>query len=864
LVANVVKADDVNVKDVAVDNNIKIYKNINDVIKAEKKQKEECVIVEKFALNASQDKTAMTNIHATNVNVQTLKNAQGTITFLDNDKAYFPYAKIDNLTSSKGMFQGTPILDKDKNQSGSSLTLKGTHVADSLISNSTIKNSTLIDPKVVNLNAAAIEAKNIVANTIKAPTGGNLSVMGSKANFKNIGADLATIKSAQVDVLRTPNVQADNINISKNFVSKGTADFNKLTAKTISGNVNASSGTFDSITAAKGSFTDSVMTAGQLCVGNACLDKSSMDKLQQMSSSTTAPSARFKGGSSKFNPNNLATEFPDQFGINSIRGDTNIVGNTFNAGDLDVGGVINFKNKSYIAGNGNSIEFGLKNTEVKPLTVSSNKVQVNTPFYSKTLWSDADMKFYAQGKPQLTVAADGKVIVDKEICLQKGENKTCFNFDDVATFRAPGPKGDKGDKGDTGYFDSTKVIESKGGINSYAPISVDKSYNGPIIEKGVDNNKFGLSHSATDNALRLYATGSKSSINLSVAPDKGRMEDAIKITSDKQVAVSGKLSVNGTGGLKVGNQLCIGKTCLDETTLQNVLNKTRAKDCQTGNWSGWSQCSASCGGGSQTRTRPITQQPTNGGASCPTLTETQSCNTQACAKSCQVGNWSGWSQCSASCGGGSQTRTRPITQQPANGGASCPTLTETQSCNTQACPKPCQVGNWSGWSQCSGSCGGDGWQNRTRPITQQPANGGASCPALVESQKCKTPACNAPYGSVGSRITSERCIQNACIVSPNGYYKACQQPDGHFVIYNRNNKAIWATGKYGNAYRDSTLCMQNDGHLVNYKNGGAYWASGKYPGTAYAPYHATMQDDGNFVVYNRNSEPIFATGTNGL
>jgi OOP family OmpA-OmpF porin len=50
-----------------------------------------------------------------------------------------------------------------------------------------------------------------------------------------------------------------------------------------------------------------------------------------------------------------------------------------------------------------------------------------------------------------------------------------------------------------------------------------------------------------------------------------------------------------------------------------------------------------------------------------------------------VGAWSDWSACSAPCGSGTQTRTRPVVTQPANGGAALPTLSESRSCNTQAC-----------------------------------------------------------------------------------------------------------------------------------------------------------------------------------
>jgi OOP family OmpA-OmpF porin len=50
-----------------------------------------------------------------------------------------------------------------------------------------------------------------------------------------------------------------------------------------------------------------------------------------------------------------------------------------------------------------------------------------------------------------------------------------------------------------------------------------------------------------------------------------------------------------------------------------------------------------------------------------------------------VGAWSDWSACSAPCGSGTQTRTRPVVTQPANGGAALPALSENRSCNTQAC-----------------------------------------------------------------------------------------------------------------------------------------------------------------------------------
>lgn len=100
----------------------------------------------------------------------------------------------------------------------------------------------------------------------------------------------------------------------------------------------------------------------------------------------------------------------------------------------------------------------------------------------------------------------------------------------------------------------------------------------------------------------------------------------------------------------------------------------------TGPWTmgGWSSCSESCGGGTQTRS--ATCNYSGGcGARPPT---SQSCNTQACAL--PTGPWSvgGWSSCSTSCGGGTQTRS--VTCGYA-GGCTGAQPTPLQSCNTQSC-----------------------------------------------------------------------------------------------------------------------------------------------------------------------------------
>ena len=122
-----------------------------------------------------------------------------------------------------------------------------------------------------------------------------------------------------------------------------------------------------------------------------------------------------------------------------------------------------------------------------------------------------------------------------------------------------------------------------------------------------------------------------------------------------------------------------------------VAGQVQAIDCLVSDWGAWSPCSKTCGGGTQTRERTILRLPANGGTKCPSLIDTpRECNTAACPVAqpinCVVSSWSDWTACSKPCGGGTQTRTRTITQQPANGGTQCPSLTDTpRECNMIGC-----------------------------------------------------------------------------------------------------------------------------------------------------------------------------------
>ncbi len=125
------------------------------------------------------------------------------------------------------------------------------------------------------------------------------------------------------------------------------------------------------------------------------------------------------------------------------------------------------------------------------------------------------------------------------------------------------------------------------------------------------------------------------------------------------------------------------------TTVLSIAVSNAPVDGGWSAWSAWSACTASCGGGTQSQTRTCTNPaPANGGANCVGLaSQSQACNTQGCPVDGGWSAWSGWTACSAACGGGSQSQSRTCTNPaPANGGAGCVgSFSMTQVCNTQAC-----------------------------------------------------------------------------------------------------------------------------------------------------------------------------------
>jgi len=115
-----------------------------------------------------------------------------------------------------------------------------------------------------------------------------------------------------------------------------------------------------------------------------------------------------------------------------------------------------------------------------------------------------------------------------------------------------------------------------------------------------------------------------------------------------------------------------------------------------GEWGEFSKCTVTCGGGVRHRTRecnnPKTVLP---GKTCEeqglgSNEEMETCNVESCPVNGGYTEWSEFSECTVTCGGGVRERTRECSNPaPENNGIDCEKLgpaKESDICNNEACP----------------------------------------------------------------------------------------------------------------------------------------------------------------------------------
>jgi len=162
------------------------------------------------------------------------------------------------------------------------------------------------------------------------------------------------------------------------------------------------------------------------------------------------------------------------------------------------------------------------------------------------------------------------------------------------------------------------------------------------------------------------------------------------------------------------------------------------QDCEVSKWDP-EECTKKCAEGEQKLTRSVLTHP-DGGAKCLPLAAMRSCNNQPCPVDCELHAWSGWSKCSAECGGGVTQRLREVKMAMKYGGHPCGSTSETIACHNQACEKDCDLSDWTKWAACSKDCDG-GTQKRMKFIAHE-AEGAGKCADEWSVKRLQYKNCN--------------------------------------------------------------------------------------------------------------------------
>ncbi|XP_068091514.1 SCO-spondin-like isoform X2 [Hyperolius riggenbachi] len=238
-------------------------------------------------------------------------------------------------------------------------------------------------------------------------------------------------------------------------------------------------------------------------------------------------------------------------------------------------------------------------------------------------------------------------------------------------------------------------------------------------------------------------------------------------------------TTNSTIEYEPGAALRIG--CNNCTCVNGSFSCTDLLCPVYGPWSEWGPCSVSCGGGHRWRSRSCTERGPEGASCGNEVREVEECNKDPCPASCVISEWSAWSDCSTSCGGGISERNRTVLIPADPGGELCPTsLILHRTCNSHNCTPECPDGQV--YSDCANSC----------PLTCADLQPETTC----LSETCE-PGCSCPPGQVlqdGACVTPEGCM---CTLHPSPHLpwtanltleeRRKQYPAGTIIYHQCNN-----------------------------------------------------------------------------
>ena len=244
-----------------------------------------------------------------------------------------------------------------------------------------------------------------------------------------------------------------------------------------------------------------------------------------------------------------------------------------------------------------------------------------------------------------------------------------------------------------------------------------------------------------------------------------------------------------------GGLPCVGTTVEHRTCeVPDKCSQPRI-NCGFGEWSDWSECTASCNGGQRYHTRSVARHAEQFGEGCRGgLEEVQPCRTQSCLHSvdCAYTDWAPWSLCSHTCGGGQRSRDRAIYREAQHGGRVCSaaSLSEVAVCSTNECvpgvyaKRDCTWTMWQPWAGCSVTCG-VGMTSRLRKVAAEASHGGTPCQGVFEAFRnctdgpCVTDSADCRWGDWSQwSVCSDKCTGHQdrtrnILVYANGTGKLC-------------------------------------------------------------------------------------------
>ncbi|XP_052103565.1 uncharacterized protein LOC127737073 [Mytilus californianus] len=163
-----------------------------------------------------------------------------------------------------------------------------------------------------------------------------------------------------------------------------------------------------------------------------------------------------------------------------------------------------------------------------------------------------------------------------------------------------------------------------------------------------------------------------------------------------------------------------------------------------GSWSFWAGCAETCGASLRQRTRLCNDpNPINGGKPCQgNSTEYKSCVLENCPVDGMWTQWSPWSACNVTCGGGLKYKQRTCTNPaPKFGGEKCAgEETMFDSCSEMSCPIDGMWSQWSLWSSCDVTCG-NGSMLRSRSCSPLQFEGKDCEGNTTDIGLCENPPC---------------------------------------------------------------------------------------------------------------------------